>query len=81
MRRRKIIWYGILALVPIVLITVFTCNYIIDKTAKGKIFTDTKTIPYNRVGLLLGTSKKLGNGYPNLYYTYRIDAAARLLGK
>ena len=73
------IWYGMLALIPVCLITVFICNYIIDKTAKGKLFTDAKTIPYNRVGLLLGTSKTLANGYPNLYYTYRIDAAARLL--
>jgi SanA protein len=79
MRKRKMIWYGMLALIPVCLITVFICNYIIDKTAKGKLFTDAKTIPYNRVGLLLGTSKTLANGYPNLYYTYRIDAAARLL--
>ena len=73
------IWYGMLALIPVCLITVFICNYIIDKNAKGKLFTDTKAIPYNKVGLLLGTSKTLANGYPNLYYTYRIDAAARLL--
>lgn len=73
------IWYGMLALIPVCLITVFICNYIIHKTAKGKLFTDTKAIPYNKVGLLLGTSKTLANGYPNLYYTYRIDAAARLL--
>jgi SanA protein len=79
MRRKKIIWYTILALVPVCMITVFFCNYIIDKTAKGKLYTDTGAIPYNKVGLLLGTSKKLGNGYANLYYTYRIDAAVRLL--
>lgn len=79
MRKKRIIWYSILAVVPVCLITVFTCNYIIDNTAKGKLYTDAGSIPYNKVGLLLGTSKKLSSGYPNLYYTYRIDATVRLL--
>ena len=79
MRKRKIIWYSILALIPICIITVITCNYIINKTAKGKLFTDAKTIPYNKVGLLLGTSKRLSSGYQNLYYYYRIEAATQLL--
>jgi SanA protein len=35
-------------------------------------------IPYNKVGLLLGTSKYLKNGNENLYYKYRIEAAAKL---
>ncbi len=43
------------------------------------MYTDSGAIPYNKVGLLLGTSKFLSSGYRNLYYTYRIDAAARLL--
>jgi len=76
MRKRKIIWYSLLALIPICFITVITCNFIINKTAKGKLFTDAKTIPFNKVGLLLGTSKKLSSGHQNLYYYYRIEAAA-----
>jgi SanA protein len=79
MRKRKIIWYSLLALIPICFITVIACNYIINKTAKGKLFTDAKTIPYNKVGLLLGTSKRLSSGYQNLYYYYRIEAATQLL--
>lgn len=79
MRKRKIIWYSILALIPICIITVITCNYIINKNATGKLFTDAKTIPYNKVGLLLGTSKRLSSGYQNLYYNYRIEAATQLL--
>ena len=43
------------------------------------MFTDAKTIPYNKVGLLLGTSKRLKSGYQNLYYNYRIEAATQLL--
>src|ERR1044072_8336475 len=79
MRKIKIIWYSLLALIPICIITIIACNYIINKTAKGKLFTDAKAIPYNKVGLLLGTSKRLSSGYQNLYYNYRIEAAAQLL--
>jgi SanA protein len=54
--------------------TIMFCNKIIVACASGKLFNDTATIPYNRVGLLLGTSK---TGNP--YYAYRIEAAARLI--
>ena len=35
-------------------------------------------IPKNKVGLVLGTSKKLRGGQPNPYYTFRIKAAIQL---
>lgn len=35
-------------------------------------------IPYNKVGLLLGTSSKDSNGNPNEYFNYRILAASQL---
>jgi SanA protein len=79
MRKKRIILYSFLALVPAFLITVFACNYIIRNTAKDKLYSDVRSIPYNKVGLLLGTSKRLGSGYQNLYYNYRIEAATRLL--
>ncbi|OQP58230.1 protein SanA [Niastella vici] len=79
MRKKRIVLYSLLALIPVCLITVFLCNYIIRSTAKDKLYTDVKTIPYNKVGLLLGTSKRLNSGYANLYYDYRIEAATRLL--
>lgn len=79
MRKRKILLYSFLVLLAVFLITISLCNRIIINTAKGKLYTDTKSIPYNKVGLLLGTSKKLNSGYPNYYYNYRIDAAAQLL--
>lgn len=78
MFKRKKTWFILFALILICLVTVIACNYIINKNAKGKLFTDAKTIPFNKVGLLLGTSKKLSNGYGNLYYNYRIEAATQL---
>lgn len=38
----------------------------------------TDTVPAREYGLLLGTSKTLRNGRPNLYFRYRIDAAVEL---
>jgi SanA protein len=77
--KRKLILYSLLALIPICSIAIFLCNKIIINTAKGKLFTDVAAIPFNKVGLLLGTSKQLGTGVSNPYYTHRIEAAASLL--
>lgn len=56
----------------------FWANYHMAKNAEGKIFHSVKDIPHRKVGLLLGTSKKLMNGYNNYYFVYRIKAAAAL---
>jgi len=37
-----------------------------------------REVPYNKVGLLLGTSKYNQSGKPNLYFYYRIHAAVVL---
>ncbi|WP_447640448.1 MULTISPECIES: SanA/YdcF family protein [Chitinophagaceae] len=59
--------------------TILYCNKKVEKEASGKLFSETYAIPYNRVGLLLGTSKYLTNGHLNPYYYYRIQAAVELL--
>ncbi len=41
------------------------------------VATDLSSLPYNDVGLLLGTSKS-AYGHPNLYFVNRINAAAEL---
>jgi len=60
------------------LICIFGADKLVDKSADGKIFNTTEDIPYNKVGLLLGTGKILSNGRVNLYYKYRIQAAVEL---
>jgi len=62
-----------------VLLTIYLCDKAIVDSAKGHLYSDTKTIPFNRVGLLLGTSKAGRNGNNNPYYDYRIQAAVRLI--
>jgi SanA protein len=75
---KKIIWAAAIAIVIAIAFVVFANNSI-TSVASRKLYNDTASIPYNKVGLLLGCSKLLSNGYPNLYYHYRIDAAADLL--
>jgi SanA protein len=77
--RKRIMLYSLLVIIPVCLITIFLCNKIIRDTARGKLYTDVQSVPFNKVGLLLGTSKVLSSGWPNLYYNYRIEAATQLL--
>ncbi|HVX01282.1 MAG TPA: ElyC/SanA/YdcF family protein [Candidatus Babeliaceae bacterium] len=52
-------------------------RYVTNATQK-QLYSNTDSIPYNRVGLLLGTSKYIRTGVVNPYYQYRIDAAVAL---
>ncbi len=52
-------------------------TYVLLETA-NKTFQNTEDIAFNRVGLLLGTSKFMANGKINPYYLYRIKAATEL---
>jgi SanA protein len=64
---------GILALIAI-----FGADNLVEKTASDKVFNSVNEIPYNKVGLLLGTGKFLSDGRINLYYEYRVEAAVSL---
>ena len=57
---------------------VFTANYSIVKNAEDKTFSSIQNIGYNKVGLVLGTSKMLKSGYINLYFKYRVEATVDL---
>ncbi|MFD0796500.1 vancomycin high temperature exclusion protein [Maribacter chungangensis] len=75
--RKKLVRIGfVLFLVP--LFALLTCNYLINSFAEGKTYSNTAHIPKNKVGLILGTSKKLIGGQPNPYYENRISATVRL---
>lgn len=57
---------------------VWGSNFKIEKDIKDFVTSDLSKIPNEKVGLVLGTGKTLANGTPNLYFTYRMDAAAEL---
>jgi SanA protein len=74
---KKILKFTGITLV-LILIAIYVSNRLVKHTAKTKLYSTTNTIPFNKVGLLLGTGKNLSNGNLNLYYKYRIDATLEL---
>ena len=69
--------YILLAVGLIPIIFLIASNMVIVKSTTTCIYTDVNAIPQNDIGLVLGTSKYATGGI-NLYFKYRIEAAAEL---
>lgn len=65
----------------ILIIIVVLFYYSISFWSKKKIYDDVNKIPFNKFGIILGTSKYSENGNINLYFKNRIDAAILLFKK
>ncbi len=74
---KKILKFGVL-IGALTLIGILGLDKLVEKTSSESLYNSTTEIPYNKVGLILGTGKILSNGRINLYYKYRIEAAVRL---
>ena len=53
-------------------------DFLVSINAKSKIYTKVTDVPFNEVAVVLGTSKRIKGGAKNLYYEWRLDAAAAL---
>lgn len=76
---KKFLLVSLILLVGIMLSVIFYCDSQVRIAAEGRTFSAVSEVPHNHVGLLLGTGKFLGSGLVNPYYTYRIEAAIKLL--
>lgn len=76
-RRKTILWVLGICIVAMAMV-VGVCNRKVNKCAEGRMYQNVSEIPYRRVGLVLGTTPKNAKGNPNLYYRYRMEAAAEL---
>lgn len=76
--KKKIMQLIIISAIAVVGIVVVVCNVLVTGNASGKVFNRVEEIPHRKVGLLLGTAPVTPWGTKNLYFTYRIDAAAKL---
>lgn len=56
---------------------VWYANYSATQAGKGVLFSSVDDVPHRRAGLVFGCSEKLGTR-DNLYFKYRIEAAAEL---
>ena len=57
---------------------IFLSKYEIERISEGKIYENIDNVPKCKVGVVLGCSKYLRNGRPNLYFQQRINAAKEL---
>lgn len=78
MKHLRLIICSVVILLVLCLISIYGADKLVEKTAEGRLYNSADSIPHNKIGLLLGTSKTLPNGHTNLYYTYRIQAAVEL---
>lgn len=74
----KLLSYGAVLLIGINLLVIIYCNWQIESSTQDQVFSNIRDLPKNKVGLLLGTSKWLTTGKPNMYFKYRIEAAVEL---
>ncbi|MDG1358189.1 MAG: ElyC/SanA/YdcF family protein [Akkermansiaceae bacterium] len=73
---RRLLLTGFLGVVLFVSF-VWYANYAATRAGKGVLFDDVNDVPVQRAGLVFGCSHKLGKR-DNLYFKYRIQAAAEL---
>jgi SanA protein len=80
MKNRKIKKIGLVACVLGFLLVGFAllADYQIKQQTSQYVYSDISGLPYNRVGLLLGTSKHTSSGRENWYFKNRITATKEL---
>ena len=76
------LWFRRTLLLGFIVIALFLgfiwyANYAATSAGKGILFDDVNDVPRQRAGLVFGCSHKLGKR-DNLYFKYRIQAAAEL---
>lgn len=67
----------LLIVMVLVLSALFFANLKISHATKGLVYETVDSIPAQKAALVLGAAKNMGN-LPNLYFTYRIQAAKEL---
>ncbi len=76
-KKKKII--GISLLIIAILIFTPICFYkIVENKTADKLYDDVDSIPYNEVGMVLGTNPKTKKGMANPYFYNRVDAVEKL---
>ena len=67
-----------LSLVILLIWLITISDFLTVSQSQDSIYTSLDTLPENRVGLVLWTSKYMADGRRNLFYLYRIQAADEL---
>lgn len=79
MTKKKKIIIGISLLVTAFLILTPICFYkLVENETSDKLYDDVDSIPYNEVGMVLGTNPNTKYGNKNPYFFNRVDAVEML---
>jgi len=65
MRGKRVFVFSISTLFLSACIIVYISDKLIKNAAKGKLYNEAASIPFNKTGLLLGTGKYISNGFAN----------------
>ncbi|WP_373511927.1 vancomycin high temperature exclusion protein [Persicitalea sp.] len=63
------------------IVFILLCNVWVVVSTRPNSYFVVDSLPTNQVGLVLGTSKATSDGEENLYFKYRMEAAARLFNE
>lgn len=74
----KVFLFAIVGIIIITIVAIWYADSSVSRVAGDRVFDKTSELKFNKVGLLLGTSKFLSDGRRNLYYLYRIKATVEL---
>lgn len=69
---------GLLYLLIAAALMIGAGNFFIIGQTESRVYSDLALVPENKVGVLLGTSKRISNGEANPHFQTRIKAAALL---
>lgn len=78
LHKKRLLMLWSIGLIGLLFICIFGADFYVQKSTTASLYKDVNTIPKNKVGLLLGTVKRVKSGRLNLYYQYRIQAAVEL---
>ena len=74
---RKFLLFSFISVFAVVILIII-CNILVVSSAASHLHKNISTVPENKAGLVLGTSRYLVGGDDNLYFKYRLRAAAQL---
>jgi len=69
---------SLISMLIILIMAILICDVHIENVSEEYIYSSIDSIPSEKTGLLLGTSKYLATGNLNPYFEYRLRAAVRL---
>lgn len=73
-KKRMLLLYALFLVIGVII----GCNVLINRQTQPYLFSEVAQVPPHRVGLVLGTAQTLAGDRINLYFLYRIQAAAEL---